>query len=322
MGSRRGPRIGLVFGAGGVVGGAWAAGALAALVRETGWEPWQATHIVGTSAGAVFAALASCRVPTARLLPRPRESWLLADLAEAHLFQPRAPQVWRPGSWRLSTAALARRPTPFSLLRALSGVVPPGRISTAPIEQTIRRVAPSGWAPHPACWVVATDYASGARTVFGRTGAPLTDLGLAVAASCAIPGFFQPVQIEGRAYVDGGLHSLTNLDLLSGLGLDLVLCLSPMSCRALERRLGPEDLFAALVSRVAAADVDRAAAQLEREGTEVVLVEPGRREAALMGTDMMAMGHCAQLPELALRAVTARLRGSELQRRLEPLRAA
>ena len=39
----------------------------------------------------------------------------------------------------------------------------------------------------------------------------------AVAASCAIPGFYRPVEIGGRRYVDGGLYSASNLDLLRDL---------------------------------------------------------------------------------------------------------
>ena len=51
----------------------------------------------------------------------------------------------------------------------------------------------------------------------------------AVAASCAIPGFYRPVRIGGRRYVDGGVCSASNLDLLAGRGLDLVVCLNPLS---------------------------------------------------------------------------------------------
>jgi len=33
-----GPRVGLVLGGGGVLGGAWEAGALQAIILETGWD--------------------------------------------------------------------------------------------------------------------------------------------------------------------------------------------------------------------------------------------------------------------------------------------
>src|SRR6202034_817958 len=51
LGSRKPPSIGLVLGAGGVVGQAYQAGVLSALQRETGWNPRDAAIIVGTSAG-------------------------------------------------------------------------------------------------------------------------------------------------------------------------------------------------------------------------------------------------------------------------------
>src|SRR5882672_11965977 len=54
---RRRPRVGIVLGAGGVLGGAWMVGALAALNRVTGWDPREPDQLVGTSAGALFAAL-------------------------------------------------------------------------------------------------------------------------------------------------------------------------------------------------------------------------------------------------------------------------
>src|SRR3954465_13652039 len=49
-------RVGLVLGAGGVLGGAWLTGGLAAIADETGWDPGEADYIVGTSAGSVIGS--------------------------------------------------------------------------------------------------------------------------------------------------------------------------------------------------------------------------------------------------------------------------
>src|SRR5205823_2761665 len=109
----REPRIGLVLCAGGVLGGAWLAGALAALSRETGWDPGDADYIVGTSAGSLFAALLAARVPPRRLLPASSDAltpgmsddWLLMDLAMESAYElpvqfafprPTWPTRWRP----------------------------------------------------------------------------------------------------------------------------------------------------------------------------------------------------------------------------------
>src|SRR3954454_18385507 len=56
-------KVGLVLGAGGVLGGAWLTGGLAAIADETGWDPGSADYIVGTSAGSVMGALIASGVP-------------------------------------------------------------------------------------------------------------------------------------------------------------------------------------------------------------------------------------------------------------------
>lgn len=56
-------RVGLVLGAGGVLGGAWLTGGLAALAQETEWDPSGAEYIVGTSAGSMIGALVAAGVP-------------------------------------------------------------------------------------------------------------------------------------------------------------------------------------------------------------------------------------------------------------------
>ncbi len=118
-----------------------------------------------------------------------------------------------PGSWRLALRTLAnpRRYTPATVA---TGWIPRGVFSTEALGDTIRRVVPGGWSPHPNLWVIACDYETGRRVAFGRPERPTAELADAVAASCAIPGFYHPVTIGGRRYVDGGIYSASNMDLL------------------------------------------------------------------------------------------------------------
>src|SRR4051794_30231380 len=58
-------RVGLVMGAGGVVGASWLIGALEALESETGWRAADAEVIVGTSAGSVIGTLTATGIPPA-----------------------------------------------------------------------------------------------------------------------------------------------------------------------------------------------------------------------------------------------------------------
>ena len=190
-------RVGLVLGAGGVQGGAWLTGGLEGLASETGWDPASAELIVGTSAGSMLAALLAAGVPP----------WFMADRAAGAVFKldPGWPPIG-PGSWPLALRTLLR-PRRYTPAAVLSGWLPQGFISTRSLREQVRRVVPSGWGPHPGLRIVACDYATGRRVAFGRPGSPRADLADAVAASCAIPGFYRPVEIGGRRYVDGGIYS-------------------------------------------------------------------------------------------------------------------
>lgn len=65
---------------------------------------------------------------------------------------------------------------------------------------------------------VATDLNTGERMVF-RSG----DTGMAVRASAAVPGVFQPTQIRGRTYADGGLTSPVPVQAARDMGADIVI---------------------------------------------------------------------------------------------------
>jgi NTE family protein len=76
--------------------------------------------------------------------------------------------------------------------------------------------------------VTAVDAATGEFRTFDRdSGVPLVQ---AVAASCAVPGVYRPVTIDGRRYVDGGRRSAANVDLAEG--FERVVVLAPIACGA------------------------------------------------------------------------------------------
>ena len=302
------------------------AGALAALNRVTGWDPREADCLVGTSAGAVFAALLAAGVSPARLLPPGRnvpqtdKRWILTELALQSSYRS---EHWLPhaplGSWRLALAGMLQTPSPWSVLQTLSGIAPAGRVSADPIVRTVRQAVAHGWAAHPHCRIVATDYASGKRVVFGETGAPEAGLAEAVAASCAIPGFFEPVSINGRRYVDGGLHSLCNLDLLEAGDLDVVICFSAMTSHL--RQDGSDPLQRAVHSLMGhgAQQLDRQAKALIRRGVDVVVLEPTAKDQAAMGANLMDSRRWGRVLEVALTSVAGQLRRRHVRTRLGSL---
>jgi NTE family protein len=91
-----------------------------------------------------------------------------------------------------------RNPLRHTPLQMLAGWIPAGFISTDSLKDVVRRAVPDEWVDHPNYWAVACDYESGRRIPFGRLDSPQGEITEAVAASCAIPGFYRPVRIGGR----------------------------------------------------------------------------------------------------------------------------
>ena len=312
-------RVGLVLGAGGVLGGAWLTGALHALATETEWDPASADHIVGTSAGSMVGGLVAAGVPpwfmVAHSAGESFEGLAGADGRPASEADRSAGAVFRlhrglppigPGSLRLalSTLAAPTRHTPAALA---TGWVPRGFISTESLERTIRRVVPTGWVDHDAFWAVACDYASGKRVAFGREGSPPAEMAQAVAASCAIPGFYHPVRIGSARYVDGGVRSASNLDLLAGQGLDLVICLNPTSTRARGTGAGLGNRVAGAMRAAAGRRLGHEARRVRAGGTDVVLLQPVAEDLAVMGTNLMSGRRRHEVIETAVGTVTEAL---------------
>jgi NTE family protein len=203
------------------------------------------------------------------------------------------------------------RPGSVRLTALVAAALPPGRVSAAPLADAVRRLFGSGWARQPT-WICAVALDDGRRAVFGSEGAPPASLADAVAASCAIPAYFEPVTVGGRRYADGGVHSVTNLDVVAGLGLDLVLVSSAMSGASGSLR-GSVDLPVRAASR---ARLAREAAAVRRTGTEVVIFQPGAADLAAMGVNLMDAGRSRAVVTQALESTRQRLKRDDLRARL------
>src|SRR5205823_1584496 len=211
-----------------------------------------------------------------------------------------------PGSWKLIVDGL-RSPRLHRPPALLAGWLPRGFISTEPLKDTVRRVVPSGWTDHPSFWAVACDYSSGRRVAFGREDAPEADLADAVAASCAIPGFYKPVEIGGRRYVDGGLWSTSNLDILRNAELDLVICLNPTSSLHPPFAWNPVERVAAFMRTASGRRLGSERKKLVAAGTQVVLIQPTGEDHAAMGPNLMSTRNRNPVIETATRTVREQL---------------
>ena len=310
-----GPRVGLVLGGGGVLGAAWLIGALGALVRETGWNPETATRVLGTSAGSVVAALAVGSHRPWQLIEDRFESEFLDVMAAAVYRMERPERLLRWGSWRMVTEAW--RGGDSMLNRLWAGILPHGLISTADIERMIDTRVPH-WPEHPRLWIVAIDYETGVRHVFRGPGQHHVTVGRAVAASCAIPGFYRPVPVDSHLYVDGGVTSSTNIDLLVDEGLDLLICMLPLSPATAMARRTPFTRMRAMLQR----NLRRNIRAVEAAGTPVLLIEPEGRAADLIGLNFMNRSRSRRVAHAAAETVHDRLRTPEARAKLRLLHGA
>lgn len=320
-------RTGLVLGAGGVVGQAYHAGVLAALEHDLGWDPRTADLVVGSSAGSVTATLLRLGIPASDLAawavegPLSVESApLIAQLAGEEPTQELPPM--RPGDllrgWRLPTPALlarvARRPWAFRPGVAAMTLLPSGRIDVAGRAEVLQPLTGDGWLD--GLWICAARRNDGGRVVFGRDGSPPARVGEAVAASCAIPGYFAPVTVGGVQYFDGGVHSPTNADVLRHSELDLVVVVSPMSAAH-----GRSMSFDGALRWAAHRRLEREIAKLRAAGTTVVKFEPEPRSVLAMGLNAMAIDRSDRVVQQAFLEAGRRASRGHAAERLAPLAA-
>lgn len=313
-------RVGLALGAGGITGGAFHAGVLAALDETIGWDARRADVILGTSAGSLTGAMLRAGIApgdlAARALGRPlseRARRLLASVGGQIPTVPSWSPPRRPGVAAPELLArMLRNPLGVRPGTLAAAVLPEGSVSTEVITATLDRIHRE-W-PRRSLWVCAVRLSDGRRVTFGRPGAPRTTVGRAVAASCAIPGFFRPVEIDGERYVDGGVHSIVNLDLMGEAGVDLVVVSSPMS-HAGAGAPGPD----APLRRFARLQLEREVRRLRRRGVSVVVFQPDASVRAAMGVNPMDPSRRAAVTEATLASVAGRLTHRDTRVLLAPL---
>ena len=315
------PRRGLVIGAGAAVGGAWALGALCALADTEAFDA-SVDLVVGTSAGSVLAALISHRVAPEVMVqtltggasgPLPREGDARPDQPDdVHLVLadiPRAVPI--PGNLRLAARTLAR-PDRRSVWTAAAALAPRGRGDLAPVGDLIHEFCGDpGWSGRPRTWMVAMDYDSGRRVVFGAPGEPVASMADAVMASCSVPGYFPPRLIGDRRYVDGGAVSVTNADVLASEGLDEVVVLAPMAIHDPSPRRAAAGRLDRRVRRYLSQRLQVEVAQLLAMGMNVRVFAPTEEDLDVMGTNSFDASRRRRVFETALRTTTSRLEGQE-----------
>lgn len=212
----------LVLGGGGITGIAWEIGLLHGLI-EAGVDLTGADLVLGTSAGSVVGAQVTNGATTEAMYerqlsplgtygPEPASSigwgvtarWVVLGLRSGR-----------------DAEALGRRLGAYAVSEAAAGRVATEEERVAVIRD---RLVSQEW-PARELRVTAVDADTGAFRTFSREdGVPLAR---AIAASCAVPGVFAPVTIDGHRYIDGGTRSSSNADLAAR--YDRVVALTPVA---------------------------------------------------------------------------------------------
>ncbi len=319
--AQRTPRRGLVLGGGGVLGAAWTIGAMSALEEARGLDLRSVDKIQGTSAGAVLAALLGGGVPVRELFghqhggrfgdgPLAGHEWDY-DTATGPSLPGRPAARLGGGAMLVRNVRRIRRMPPATVL---AGLAPEGRGSLAAVGRLVEAVtAPDGWSPHPGVAVVTLDYTSGRRVPIGRPGSPQLPLPQAVMASCAIPGWFAPVDFDGHRYVDGGVCSVTSADLMAGLDLDEVLIVAPMIAFGTD---APRSAIGKLERRWRFASTRRLLRETDKlraEGVRVTILGPGPDDLRAFGTNAMEFGRRLEVLQTALATQRAALQRNHTQ---------
>ena len=309
LGFRRAPeRRALVLAGGGVIGGMFEVGALAAL-EETlpGFRANEFDLYVGSSAGSVVGALMANGV-------RPLELYAILDEERDDPLNFQRGSVYHKGSFSGATRNIAqfvwaigkRAMTDFrlewpDLLARSGGDMPAGFFSLAPLEAYVREAflakgLSNSFATTPRPLLIAAVALDRAeRVVFGSGDQMDVPISQAIAASSAIPGFFEPFRIGGRDYVDGDVGYTGHADLAVEAGATVLVALNPAVPQCLTEADAPEirrgGLYAIMeqtthIASLNLFNVGLREIKLMHPEVDIMVIQPEPKPSPLVGPSM------------------------------------
>jgi NTE family protein len=242
---RKQSKTALVLGGGGFTGGVYEIGALRALdllaVNRTINE---FDVYVGTSAGSFVASMVANGITPEEMmrvinhdLPSP-----LADISLGTLLNPNYGGFLRKSlTFPLRVAGVAREflshlgeISAVDLVNGLAGGLPSGVYSGRGIEHYVEEALADPDRTNDfrllnsELYLTATDLDSTERVVMGDGEWMDIPISTAVAASGALPMIYEPVRINGREFIDGGIRSTTNIDVAVEHGAKFIVVINPI----------------------------------------------------------------------------------------------
>jgi predicted acylesterase/phospholipase RssA len=306
--SRAPARRALVLAGGGVIGGMYEVGALAALDETL--PDFRANDFdlyVGSSSGSVVGALMANGV-------RPLDLYAILDEERDDPLNFQRGSVYQNGSFSGAARNLAqfvwaigkRAMTDFRLewpdLLARSGSdMPAGFFSLASLEAYIREAflakglsnSFTGTLKPLLVGAVSLDRAE--RVVFGSGDLMDVPISQAIAASAAIPGFFEPYRIRGRDYVDGDVGYTGHADLAVHAGAKVLVALNPAVPQCLTEPDEPEirrgGLYAIMEQTTHISSLNLFSSglreiKLRHPEVDILVIQPEPKPSPLVGPSM------------------------------------
>jgi len=298
----------LVLAGGGVVGGMYEVGALAALDEALpGFRANDFDLYVGSSAGAVVSSLMANQI-------RPLELYAILDEERDDPLNFQRGAVYHKGAfsaaarnfvqllWAVGKKAITQFRLEWPDILARSGSdMPAGFFSLRSMEIYIREAfaakgLSNSFRDCPRRLLIPSiDLDRAERAVFGMGPFVDTPISEAIAASSAIPGFFEPVRIAERDYVDGDVGHTGHADLAVEAGATLIVLVNP----AVPLRVGSAEdagvrhrgMYAIMeqaghITSVRILELGLTELRLRRPEVEIHLVQPEATASPLLGPSM------------------------------------
>jgi NTE family protein len=290
-------------------------GALRALADVTGLEPQHADLMIGTSAGSVMATDLRQGRSLAEVLNSVHPEFEgRAEIVRAWGSLPDLGRRIVGSSW-VAARSLVPLSIPTPRPPAFVQRIFPGSLLAVGGDAPWHERYPPEWPDRP-LWIVTSDLDSKRRIVLHSSSHdPRSTLQQAVKASCAVPGVYSPIRVGGLRLVDGGVTSVTNLDLAADSDSHIVIALAPM---AFDPRDPPGHLHTMIRSRFNA-QLRREGDRVRRAGKRLLILRPTGTELEHHGVNFLSSHRNDIIESVAYESTVATLSTDRVRVLLDPV---
>lgn len=337
-------RSALVLGGGGFTGGVYEIGTLRALdLLAVNSTVNDFDMYVGTSAGSFIGSMLAAGVTPEEMMRvlTDEEGTPIERISQDTVLRPNFSEYAnRVATLPFHVAGMVRNMLPrlkdlsiIDIAYGLAEHLPSGMYSNAGIGSYVREalavkgLVDSFDALPRELYLTGTDLDSGERVVFGDkegdwSGIPVSK---AVECSTALPLVYEPVEVNGRTLVDGGIYSTTNVDVAVERGAEFIVVVNPLVPYLNDRNVGLPTVSGSKVRRLADMGLPAIANQAFRlllhqrlaiaveswkeryPGVDILLFEPEPDDELMFGTSIMDYSRRIEIATHGFETITARL---------------